>query len=61
MGQLLRYMGWVKKTLAGPHEVHGVIVAKDMDQKLQFAALPVPNVSLLEYEIDFRLRATKLE
>jgi TonB family protein len=61
MGQLLRYMGWVKKTLAGPHEVYGVIVAKDIDQKLRFAALPVPHVSLLEYEIDFRLRAAKLE
>jgi hypothetical protein len=61
MGQLLRYMGWVKKTLAGQHEVYGVIVAKDMDQKLRFAALLVPNVSLLEYEVDFRLRVSKLE
>lgn len=61
MGQLLRYMGWVKKILAGQHEVYGIIVARDMDQKLQFAALPVPNVSLLEYEIDFRLRAASLE
>jgi endonuclease len=61
MGQLLRYMGWVKKILAGQHEVYGIIVARDMDEKLQFAALPVPNVSLLEYEIDFRLRAARLE
>ncbi len=54
-------MGWVKKILAGQHEVYGIIVARDMDEKLQFAALPVPNVSLLEYEIDFRLRAARLE
>jgi endonuclease len=60
MGQLLRYMGWVKRTLAGQREVHGVIVAKDIDEKLRYAVLPVPNVSLLEYEVDFRLRAADL-
>jgi endonuclease len=57
MGQLLRYMGWVKKVLARHHEVNGVIVAKSMDEKLKYASLPVPNVSLLEYEVNFQLRA----
>jgi hypothetical protein len=57
MGQLLRYMGWVKKVLAEQHEVHGIIVAKKMDEKLRYASLPVPNVSLLEYEVNFQLRA----
>ncbi|HLW98329.1 MAG TPA: endonuclease NucS domain-containing protein [Candidatus Acidoferrales bacterium] len=60
MGQLLRYMGWVKKTLAGEKQVHGIIVAKQMDEKLRYASLPVPNVSLLNYEVDFRLRAADL-
>lgn len=54
MGQLLRYMGWVMKAL------DGVIVAKDMDTKLMHASLPVPNVSLLEYDVDFRLHAADL-
>jgi hypothetical protein len=61
MGQLLRYMGWVKKNLAQDREVYGVIVAKDIDEKLRFAALLVPNVSLLEYEIDFRLKTANLK
>jgi endonuclease len=60
MGQLLRYMGWVKKNLAHDRDVYGVIVAKDMDQKLRYAALLVPSVSLLEYEVDFRLKAADL-
>jgi len=60
MGQLLRYMGWVKQHLAVDRGVHGVIVAKSMDDKLRYAALPVPNVTLLEYEIDFRLRPAGL-
>jgi len=61
IGQLLRYMGWVKRNLAQSREVFGVIVAKDMDEKLRYAALLVPNVSLLEYEVDFRLKTAKLE
>jgi hypothetical protein len=60
MGQLLRYMGWVKRTLAGQREVHGVIVAKDIDEKLRYACLPVPNVSLLEYAVDFKLHPADL-
>jgi hypothetical protein len=60
MGQLLRYMGWVKRNLAQNREVYGVIVAKDVDEKLRYAALLVPNVSLLEYEIDFRLKSAHL-
>jgi hypothetical protein len=60
MGQLLRYMGWVKKTLAGERQVYGVIVAKQMDDKLRYAALPVPKVTLLEYEVDFALRTVDL-
>jgi hypothetical protein len=61
MGQLLRYMGWVKTTLAEQHEVHGVIVAKNIDEKLRYARVLVPNVSLLEYEVDFHLRAADLQ
>ena len=53
-------LGWVKKNLAQSREVYGVIVAKDMDEKLRFAALLVPNVSLLEYEVDFRLKTASL-
>jgi RecB family endonuclease NucS len=57
MGQLLRYMGGVRRVLAGQNEVHGIIVAKSIDEKLRYASLPVPNVSLLEYEVNFQLRA----
>src|ERR1039458_8226690 len=40
--------------------VHVLIGAKSMDDKLRYAALPVPNVTLLEYEIDFKLRPAGL-
>ena len=60
MGQLARYMGWVKKHLAEGREVHGVLVAKEIDEKLRYGALVVPNVSLLEYEISFKWRDASL-
>lgn len=60
MGQLLRYMGWVKKSLAGQKEVLGIIVAKTMDEKLRYASFAVSNVRLLEYEVNFQLKAAEL-
>lgn len=56
LGQLARYMGWVKANLALRSEVRGVVVARSIDQKLRYAAGVMPNVTLLEYEIDFKVR-----
>jgi hypothetical protein len=56
LGQLARYMGWVKLNLAHEREVGGVVVAKSIDERLRYAACVIPNVALLEYEVEFRLR-----
>ena len=56
IGQLTRYMGWVKQTIGRDTDVNGVIVAKAIDDKLRYAASVVPHVNLLEYEVDFRLK-----
>jgi RecB family endonuclease NucS len=56
IGQLTRYMGWVKQTIGRDREVHGVIVAKTISDRLQYSASVVPNVSLLEYEVEFHLK-----
>ncbi|WP_411065736.1 endonuclease NucS domain-containing protein [Vibrio rotiferianus] len=55
IGQIARYMGWAKATIAKGKNVYGVIVATDIDEKLKFAASIVPNVSLFEYQINFHL------
>jgi hypothetical protein len=57
MGQLTRYMGWVKHTIGREHQVFGVIVAKRIDDKLRYAASVVPNTSLLEYQVQFSLHS----
>lgn len=50
VGQLLRYMGWVKENLADEaHEVHGLILASAPNEHARLASLCVPNTSLLVY------------
>ncbi|MCB0015036.1 MAG: DUF91 domain-containing protein, partial [Anaerolineales bacterium] len=57
LGQLLRYMGWVKRHLATSAEtVHGLIVANQVTDQLRYAAQAVPNVGCKEYQVKFMLR-----
>ncbi|WP_157763313.1 endonuclease NucS domain-containing protein [Pseudomonas citronellolis] len=60
LGQILRYMGWVKEHLAGDKNVHGIIIASDIGQKLRYAATQVPNVRLMEYDLAVTLRSVAL-
>ncbi len=60
LGQILRYMGWVKEHLAGDKNVYGIIIASDIGQKLRYAATQVPNVRLMEYDLAVTLRSVAL-
>jgi hypothetical protein len=55
IGQLARYMGWVRAHLAHGSVVSGVIVAHEISRELQYAIAAFPNVQLFEYEIKFAL------
>lgn len=56
VGQVLRYMTYVKRNLAKPGQgVRGVIIAKEVDEALRYAIEPLDNVSVLTYRVDFRL------
>jgi len=56
MGQISRYMGWIKQNLAKDKWVKGVIVAKKVDEKLKYAASIIPDMSLFEYELNFKIQ-----
>lgn len=58
VGQVQRYMGWVKKELNNPG-VRGVIVAGKFDKKLEYALEMAPSVDVYLYEVDFKLREHK--
>ena len=58
VGQVLRYMGWVKKELAGSDEsVEGLVVAHKAEDAIRYALTAVSDVSLQLYEVDFHLKS----
>ena len=61
LGQLARYMGWIKYTIGRGKEVRGVVVAREIDQRLKFGASIIPGVSLYEYAVQFTLQAASLD
>ena len=58
IGQLLRYMGWIKKNKKDDG-VKGIIVAGQFDTKLDHAKSMIPNSEVLLYEVDFKLKEYK--
>lgn len=57
VGQVLRYMGWVRAHLAEEGEtVEGLIVATEGDSQLHYAVSAATAVSFKSYEVEFRLK-----
>lgn len=55
VGQIARYMGWIKAT-KGDIDVRGVIIAGSFDQKLHFARMMLKNIEVFSYEVNFKLK-----
>lgn len=52
VGQLLRYMGWIKESLADEgQKVRGIIVARNISKDIKIACSQVSNVDLFEYKL----------
>lgn len=56
VGQVLRYMGFIKEQVAEADQtVEGAIIALDDDQKMRWALVSVPSISFYRYQISFKL------
>jgi len=56
VGQILRYMGYVREELAEDDQsVKGIIIAREDDQRIRRALAVVPDVDLYRYLISFKL------
>ena len=56
VGQVLRYMGFLKEQVAeNDQTVEGVIIALEDDQKLRWALMSVPSISFYRYQVNFKL------
>jgi restriction system protein len=56
VGQVLRYMGYVKQELAeSDQEVRGVVIALEDDQRMRRALAMTPMIDFYRYQISFKL------
>jgi len=61
VGQLLRYVSWIKKNHAEPGQsVRGIIIAKQISEDLMLACSEVPSVSLYEYALSVSVKQVAL-
>lgn len=60
VGQVARYMGWLKNNGYGDRKIYGVIVSKTVSEKLKYALDVIPNVMAFEYSINFSLTNVSL-
>ena len=57
VGQLLRYVSWIKQHHAEPSQsVRGIIIAKKISEDLQLACSELPTVALYEYDLSVAVR-----
>lgn len=57
VGQVLRYMGWVKKNLCSQGQtVKGLVICRDHDPKLTYALDMTSNIDVRYYSVSFQLR-----
>jgi len=55
VGQLLRYMGWVRRRKAEGASVEGLIICRQVDARLQFALDGQANIRCMTYQVSFSL------
>lgn len=51
IGQITRYMGWVKEKLANNKDVRGIIIAHEKDRKLEYSLSVLNNIEVKYYRI----------
>jgi hypothetical protein len=51
VGQILRYMNWIRKNLASGRQVRGIIVAQEFDDRLRYAVMSDSSISLRKYRL----------
>lgn len=62
VGQLLRYMGWIKKNQADSNQsVRGIIIAKQISADLFLACSGLSTVSLFEYSLTVSVKRVEID
>jgi len=57
VGQLLRYMAWIRKNHADEGQlVRGIIIAREISEDLLLACSEISNIDLYEYQLSVSLK-----
>ena len=59
IGQITRYMGWLKENKTQGKPAKGIIIGAKYDDKLYYALKQVPDVEIYLYKVDFKLEEFK--
>lgn len=54
IGQITRYMGWIKENLARSKVVRGIVIVHEIDKKLDYSASILRNVEVRYYKINLK-------
>lgn len=54
IGQILSYISWVRRNLAGEREVRGIIITENFDDKLKYAVKEIPNIKRYIVKFEFQ-------
>ncbi len=61
VGQVLRYMGWVRTNLAKEGQgVRGIVIAAEVDDALRYALQGLPDIVVQTYRVDFALQPVRI-
>ncbi len=55
VGQVLRYMGWVREHRADGRGVSGIVITHEYDDRVRYAVAELPRVEAWTYEVSFKL------
>ncbi|UCE60191.1 MAG: DUF91 domain-containing protein [Phycisphaerales bacterium] len=55
-GQVLGYMGWIKRHIADGKAVRGIVVAQRITDRIRYALADSKGVTLKEYELSLKIR-----
>jgi len=59
IGQITRYMGWVKQKLSNNQQVQGIIIVHEVDKKLEYSASVMSDIKIKYYKIDLKFVSKK--
>lgn len=62
VGQLLRYISWIRKNQAEPEQgVRGIIIAKQISEDLRLACSELPSITLYEYGLSVAVKQVTID